>query len=168
VPFVVVVDGEAAAGAVEACTSVSGEFSFTLEVGAVGRVGAANGFAWESAAGAAWRESVAGEFWLGAGELICASERERTPSNAAVPPRKCLKRLDIIMNGKLKSAGAFKAGSRPAPLVQQAAARMVKAVAAWEKAAAKCPQETLLYMESCEKLNSGLRADSRPPGMESR
>jgi hypothetical protein len=53
VVVVVVVEGEEAAVTVEACTSVSGEFSFVLAIGVVGKVGAVAGFAWESAAGAA-------------------------------------------------------------------------------------------------------------------
>ena len=82
---VVVVPGEEAAVTVDACTRVRGEFSFVLAAGAVGKVDEVTESACGSAAGA------------GVDELICASERVRTPSNAAVPQRKCLKRLDISM-----------------------------------------------------------------------
>jgi hypothetical protein len=99
----VVVLGEGAAVVVDACTRVSAELSLALADGATGSAEEVVGFAWDSAARA------------GVGEPICASERVMAPSNAAVPQIKSLKRLNIGMNGKLKSAEAFKAGSRPAP-----------------------------------------------------
>ena len=103
--------GAGATLVVDAWTSVSGELSLILADGAAGSAGAVAGFAWESVV-------AARDFGAGAEELFCASERVMAPSNAAVPKIKCLKRLNIDVNGKLKNAEAFKAGSRPAPAVR--------------------------------------------------
>src|SRR5438552_13461905 len=75
-------------------------------------------FDWGSALETVWRMPVAADFGAAVEEVVCPSERAMTQSNTAVPQIRCLKWLDISVNGKLKSAEASKAGSRPAPLVR--------------------------------------------------
>ena len=107
--------GDGTALVVDAWTSVIEELSFVLADEAAGGMA---GFAWESALETAWRVPVAADFGAAVEELVCPSERVMAPSNTAVPQIRCLKWLNISVNGKLKSAEAFKAGSRPALAVR--------------------------------------------------
>ena len=112
VELFVVPTGDGAALVVDAWTRV---ISLVLAGGAAGEVA---GFAWEFALGTDWRMPVAADFGAAVEELVCPSERVMAPSNTAVPQIRCLKWLNISVNGKLKSAEASKAGSRPAPAVR--------------------------------------------------
>ena len=115
VELFVVPAGDGAVLVVDAWTSVIEELSFVLADEAAGGTA---GFAWESALETAWRVPVVADLGAAFEELVCPFERVMAPSKSAVPQIRCLRWLDICVNGKLKSAEAFKAGSRPALAVR--------------------------------------------------